>query len=154
MIIKANLSKDEFTHVKDIKMGELAVITAGSLLDHIVLRCEIGLISLTNPNDCIHKSSLEMRTMDMSCRILREEEVITLYNKNPLTRQIPLPTKVRGKARTFLPENKKVDVAWDAIVNKMTDADIAKKYDLGLSTVQKFIRKYRDKVKELQEEDV
>jgi methyl coenzyme M reductase subunit C len=82
MIIQTNLSKDELIRIKDIKMSELAVVLTGSMIDHIVLRCEIGLISLSDPNICIHKTVLEQKALDVTCRVLREDETIILVNKN------------------------------------------------------------------------
>ena len=165
MIVKANLSTDVLTHIKDLKLGELAIVLTGSILNHIVLRCDIGLVSLTDPNICIHKTVLEQRALDLQCRVLREDETIMLGNKS-ITKQF-VPNKVEvvrkttgRKPRSYkkIPNEISKGAAYDYLINRLSYKEIEAKYNIASTSIIRCINKHRSTIllaqKRLQEEDI
>ena len=157
MILKANLSTDVLTHVKDLKLGELAIILSGSMLNHVVLRCEIGLISLNDPTACVHKTILEQRALDITCRVLREDETIVLANKLIKPTQFTNQTSqklTRKRKYNTIPENIEKDLAKDYYINKMRVLDLVTKYDVAVNTIYRITKKYRNLLQTEQEDDI
>ena len=149
MILKANLSTDVLTHVKDLKLGELAIILSGSMLNHVVLRCEIGLISLTDPNVCFHKSMVENTIANMQCRILREDESVTLINKEK--RIIPVDKADSYTAKPRKPGRKGPTIgdlakARELFKDGLSYQQIGEHFGLNASTVCRWLTNYKYKM--------
>lgn len=166
MIIKATILKDEFTHIKNIKMGELAIVLNGSIHNHIVLRCDMGLVSLTDPNVCIHKTTLEQRTMDLSCRILRAEEIVTLTNNETMpsvkktTEQTNRIAPSGRKTRSYkkIPDEISKGAAYDYLINRLSYKEVEAKYNIASTSIIRCINKHKTAIllaqKRLQEGDI